>query len=110
MRFPVLLLLASSCAFADDRAIGEAVAALQRGDFATGERILRAEVAARPNEAMALSLLAAALDSQGKTREAAAFHRRALAAAPGNADVLSNYGNHLVATRDENAAREQYRK
>jgi Flp pilus assembly protein TadD len=69
-RFPILLLLAGPCAFADDRAIGEAVAALQRGDFAAGERILRAEVAARPNEAMALSLLGVALDGQGNLPEA----------------------------------------
>ncbi len=104
MRFPILLLLAGSYALADDRAI----AALQRGDFAAAERILRAEVAARPNEALALSLLGVALDGQGNTREAEVFHRRAVAAAPRNPDVLSNFGNHLVQIGDQNGAKERY--
>jgi len=102
---PVFLFLALS--FADLR---DAVSALQRGDFAGAETVLRGEVAAHPDEAMAWSLLGVALDSQKKFPEAAEAHRRALAAGPRDADVLSNYGNHLVATRDEDAAREQYRK
>jgi tetratricopeptide (TPR) repeat protein len=102
---PLFLLLALS--FADLR---DGVAALQRGDFAGAESVLRAEVQAHPEEAMAWSLLGVALDSQKKFGEAADAHRRALAAAPRDADVLSNYGNHLVAVRDEEGAREQYRK
>lgn len=108
MRFPILVLLAGSFALADDRAIAEAVAALQRMDYKTGERILRAEIAARPNEAMALSLLGVALDGQGNTREAGAFHRRAVAAGAQNADILSNFGNHLAQIGNKNGAREQY--
>jgi tetratricopeptide (TPR) repeat protein len=104
MRFPILLLLAGSYALADDRAI----AALQRGDFVVAERILRVEVEARPNEALALSLLGVALDGQGNTREAEVFHRRAVAAAPRNPDVLSNFGNHLAQIGDENGAKERY--
>ena len=37
MRFPIFLLLAGSYATADDRVIAEAVAALQRGEFAKAE-------------------------------------------------------------------------
>ncbi len=108
MRFPVFLLLAGSYALADDRAIADAVAALQRGDFASGEKLLRAEVSAHPDEAMALSLLAVALDSLGRGEEAAEFHRRAVAAAPSNADVLSNFGNHLAQKGDEIGAKKAY--
>ena len=108
MRFPILLLLAVSYATADDRAIAEAVAALQKGDFASGEKLLRAEVAAHPNEAIALSLLGVALDSLGRGEEAAEFHRRAVAAAPRNADVLSNFGNHLAQKGDEIGAKKAF--
>jgi tetratricopeptide (TPR) repeat protein len=83
---------------------------MQRGDFATAERQLRAEVAAHPNEAPALSLLAVALDRENKFQEAAAFHRRALAAAPNSADVLGNYGNHLLLAGDDEGARQAYLK
>ena len=76
----------------------EAVAAMQRGDFHAAELKLRAEVAAHPTDAAALSLLGVALDSQNQLREAAEFHRRAVAAAPRTAGVLSNYGLHLSAT------------
>ena len=99
-RFPVLLLLAGACVFGDDRAMSEAVAAMKRGDYTAAERIMRAEVAARPNEAMVQSLLGATLDAQGKSGEAAPFHRRAAAIAPRNADVLSNFGYHLSAIDD----------
>src|ERR1051326_4159745 len=90
------------------RGIAEAIAAMQRGDFATAERELRAEVAARPREAAALSLLGVALDKEGKLQEATAFHQRALAAAPKSADVLGNYGNHLVLAGDDEGARQAY--
>jgi tetratricopeptide (TPR) repeat protein len=108
LRLALLLLIAVSPLLADDHAIADAVAALQRQDFAAAERLLRAEIAARPNDAMALSLLGVALDSQGKTQEAGPIHRRAVAAAPRNPDVLSNYGNHLAAAGDEDAARQRY--
>jgi tetratricopeptide (TPR) repeat protein len=108
MRFPILLLLAGSCVLADDRAIAEAVAAMQRGDFVSGEKLLRAEVAAHPNEAMALSLLGVALDGLDRGREASGFHLRAVAAAPRNADVLSNFGNHLAQNGDEMGAKNAY--
>src|SRR5207245_103496 len=82
---------------ADDRpAIREALAALGRGDFATAEGTLRADVQAHPNDAPALTLLGVALDNLGKLPEADQVHRRALANAPRSVDVLTNYANHLV--------------
>jgi tetratricopeptide (TPR) repeat protein len=107
----VLLLAISAGQAADDRAaIREAVAALERGDFLSAEQKLRAELQAHPNNAEALSLLGVALDSQRKFREADEVHRRAVVNAPGSADVLSNYGNHLSGAGDEMGAREAYLK
>jgi tetratricopeptide (TPR) repeat protein len=88
----------------------DAVSALQRGDFVGAEKVLREEVGARPGEAMAWSLLGVALDGQKRFEEAEGAHRRAVAAGSSDADILSNYGNHLVAKGDEEGAREQYRK
>jgi tetratricopeptide (TPR) repeat protein len=88
----------------------DAIAAMHRGDFAAAERQLRAEVAAHPDEAPALSLLAVALDNENRLQEAATFHRRALAAAPNSADVLGNYGNHLLLAGDDEGARQAYLK
>ena len=53
---------------------------------------------------------AVALDSQGKSKDAEAFHRRALAGAPKSPDVLNNYANHLLGVGDEEGARKQYLK
>jgi Flp pilus assembly protein TadD len=94
---------------ADDRpAIREALAALGRGDFATAEQKLRADVATHPNDAPALTLLGVALDNLGKLPEADAVHRRALANAPRSLDVLNNYANHLVGAGKEDEARKVY--
>src|SRR6516165_7197249 len=90
--------------------VRDAIAAMQRGDFAAAERQLRAEVSAHPEEAPALSLLAVALDNENKLEDAAAFHRRALAAAPNSVDVLGNYGNHLLLAGDDEGARQAYLK
>jgi tetratricopeptide (TPR) repeat protein len=90
--------------------VRDAIAAMQRGDYAAAEQQLRAEVAAHPGEAPALSLLAVALDNENKLPEAASFHRRALAAAPNSADVLGNYGNHLVLSGDDEGAQQAYLK
>lgn len=107
----VLVLCVASGRAADERAaLREAVADLQRGDFRAAEQKLRAEVAAHPNDAPALSLLGVALDSQNQFREAAEFHRRAVAAAPRTSDVLSNYGSHLAATGEDDAARDAFLK
>ena len=60
----------------------DAVTAMQRGDFPSAERRLRAEVAAHPDDAMALSLLGVALDNLKRIPEARELHNRAIAKAP----------------------------
>jgi tetratricopeptide (TPR) repeat protein len=107
--FAVLLLAIPAVPAADERpAIREALAALGRGDFATAERTLRADVATHSSDAPALTLLGVALDNLGKLPEADEVHRRALANAPGSLDVLNNYANHLVAAGKEDEARKVY--
>jgi tetratricopeptide (TPR) repeat protein len=107
----VLFCIAAGRSADDGRAIRDAVAAMDRGDFPSAERTLRAELQARPTNAAALSLLGAALDNQKKFPEADEFHRRAITNAPRDADVQSNYGNHLLmGAGDEKGAREAYLK
>jgi tetratricopeptide (TPR) repeat protein len=94
---------------ADDRPpIRDALAALARGDFATAEQKLRADVETHPNDAPALTLLGVALDNLGKLPEADEVHRRALANAPRSLDVLNNYANHLVGAGKGDEARKTY--
>src|SRR5580700_8063894 len=93
---PVLLLWASVGWSADQTAaIREAVAAMQRGDFASAERILRAENQAQSDDPWVLSLLGVALDNQKRIPEAESFHVRAIAKSPDSAEILTNYGTHL---------------
>jgi Flp pilus assembly protein TadD len=73
----------------------EATAALERRDFAAAERLLRAGVLTKPDDAWTLSLLGYALDNQKRGEEAEEFHRRALALSPHAAEILNNYGSHL---------------
>ena len=94
----------------DNSAIRDAAAAMQRGDFPAAEQTLRAELRARPNDALALSLLGLALDNRKKPKEADDAFRRALANAPRSPDVQSNYGFHLLFTGDEKGAREAFLK
>src|SRR5207247_778017 len=89
-------------------AMRDAIAAMQRGDFQTAEPKLRGEVASRPDDALALSLLGAALDNLKKIPEAARFHGRALAKAPRSTDVLNNYAAHLWIAGNEEEARKVY--
>jgi tetratricopeptide (TPR) repeat protein len=104
-----LLLAIPAAPAADDRpAIREALAALERRDFATAEQKLRADIATHPNDAPALTLLGVALDNLGKLPEADEVHRRALTNAPGSLDVLNNYANHLVGAGKEDEARKVY--
>ena len=106
--FAVLVLYARA---ADDQAaFRQALTALQRGDFRAAEQTLRPFVAAHPNDGPALSLLGVVLDNQSRFGEAVDFHRRAVATAPRNSDVLSNYGSHLAATGKEGAARDMFLK
>jgi Flp pilus assembly protein TadD len=74
--------LATGHAAAQTAAVLEAIAAMERGDFPTAERMLRDEVMARPDDAAALSLLGTALDNEKKTSEADEVYRRAIAKAP----------------------------
>ena len=75
-----------------------AAVALQHGEYAAAEKILRAETSAHPDSAWNLSLLGYALDNEKKTQEAEAFHRRAVALSPGSAEILNNFGTHLWTT------------
>src|ERR1035438_896609 len=104
----VLLAVAIRLAADDGTAIRQALAALQRGDFAAAEQTLRPEVKARPNDASALTLLGVALDSQKKFQEAEDLHRRAAANAPNSPDVWNNYANHLLGAGDEAGATRLY--
>ena len=104
----VLLALATGLAADDETAIRQALAALQRGDFAAAEQTLRPEVKARPNDASVLTLLGVALDSQKKFKEAEDVHRRAVANAPESPDAWNNYANHLLGTGDEAGATRLY--
>lgn len=106
-----VFLWSASGALADDSpAIRAALAALQRGDFAVAEQILRPEVEARPGDAAALTLLGVSLDSQKKYPEAEGFHKRASISAPNSPDVWNNYANHLLATGDEDGAGRVYER
>jgi tetratricopeptide (TPR) repeat protein len=72
----------------------DAAIAMQKGDFQTAEKILRAEAGAHPEDSWALSLLGVALDNQKRIAEAEEFHRRAVASSPHSAEILNNYGTH----------------
>ena len=104
----VLLALATGFAADNPPAIQEALAALRRGDFASAEKTLQAEIQAHPEEAAALTLLGVALDSQQKFPQAEEMHRRAAASASNSPDVWNNYANHLLNVGDEAGARKCY--
>jgi tetratricopeptide (TPR) repeat protein len=92
-----VLLLPALAGWSEDQtaAIREAVGAMQRGDFPSAEKILRAEVQAYPDDPWVLSLLGVALDNQKRIPEAALFHDRAIAKSPRSPEILINYGTHL---------------
>jgi len=104
----VLCVVIGGLAADDGAAIRQALAALQRGDFAAAEVTLRAEVKARPDDGAALTLLGVALDQQKKLKEAEDVHRRAAASAPNSADVWNNYANHMLAAGDADGAHRLY--
>ncbi|HEV2446126.1 MAG TPA: tetratricopeptide repeat protein, partial [Candidatus Sulfopaludibacter sp.] len=93
---------------ADDAALRDAAAALQRGDYSGAESKLRAELKIHPADADALSMLGMVFDAQKKTTEADALYRKAVAAAPRSAPVLGRYANHLLAAGDEKGARDAF--
>ena len=93
---------------AQTNGVGEALADMQRGQFHAAELKLRTELKEHPGNAVALSLLGAALDEQHEIAAADAFHQRALAAAPHSTSVLSNYAAHLMLSGDGAGARKIY--
>ena len=95
---------------ADDSALREAAAALQRGDAAGAESILRAQLKLQPADAGVLSMLGMALDARRQFQEADALHRQAVAAEPRSAPVLGRYANHLLAAGDEKGARDAFER
>jgi len=105
----ILILLAVALAAAEVRPpIQEALTALRRGDFASAEQTLRADLRGHPDDSSTLTLLGVALDNQRKFAEADEMHRRAVASAPRSVDALSNYANHLLNTGKEDEARKLY--
>src|SRR5579872_3290871 len=93
---------------ADDTALREAAAALQRGDYTLAESRVRAELKIHPADADALSLLGMVFDARKQFSEADAQYRKAMAAAPRSAPVLGRYANHLLAAGDEKGAHEAF--
>ncbi|MBV8906031.1 MAG: hypothetical protein JOZ22_20530, partial [Acidobacteriia bacterium] len=79
-------------------ALRTAIEALQKGDAAGAEKILRLEIRARPSDPDALGLLAVVLDQEKKYDEAGKCYQHALALRHVSAALLNNYGNHLLAT------------
>ena len=104
---PLLAALLLCCSASGDT-LSDAVSALQRGDFAGAETILRTRLKSQPNDGPTLSLLAAALDNEKNYSEADAVYRRAIALAPHSASLLNNYGNHLLASGDSAGARSAF--
>ena len=75
---------------AEARAFGRS--AFQQGGFAQAEPVFREILQAEPNDAEALSFLAAACLGQGKTGEAVALYQRLLSLAPASAEAYCNLG------------------
>lgn len=83
---------------AQEDTIQPAIAALQRGDYASAENLLNARLRVQPQDGEALGVLAVVLDQEKNFGEADQVYRRALANSPPSAGLLNNYGNHLLAT------------
>jgi tetratricopeptide (TPR) repeat protein len=88
--------------------VRDASAAMQRGEFAAAERMLRTEATEHPEDAWTLSLLACSLDQLKRSGEAYDLHRRAVKIAPHSPDILNNYGTHLWLVEDYPKAEEVY--
>ncbi len=83
---------------AQDDAIATAVAALERGDYASAEKTLHAQLRGNPKDGAALAVLGVVLDQEKKYGEADEVYRRALISSPRDPALLNNFGNHLLAT------------
>src|ERR1035437_11101409 len=75
----LFLSMPAAWAAAEQAAIGDAAAALAKGDFVSAERKLRAELRDHPDEVEALALLGEALFGQKKSRGAEEIRGRAWA-------------------------------
>ena len=107
-RWWVVLLVVLTASAQVRPTIQEALTALGRGDFASAEQTLRADLLGHPGDSSTLTLLGVALDNQRKFAEADEMHRRAVTSAPQSVDALSNYANHLLNTGKEDEARKFY--
>src|ERR1035437_607476 len=85
----LFLSMPAAWAAAEQAAIGDAAAALLKGDFVSAERKLRAELRDHPDEVEAPALLGEALYGQKKSREAEEIRGRAWAA--GGRNPGANY-------------------
>ncbi|MBV8811683.1 MAG: tetratricopeptide repeat protein [Acidobacteriaceae bacterium] len=99
-----------ACAFVTATAhdpVSDAIAALQRGDLSSAERILHSYIEDHPADAAALEVLGVVLDQEKKYSEADPVYRRALGLgrSPG---LLNNYGNHLLSTGKVKEARQAF--
>jgi tetratricopeptide (TPR) repeat protein len=90
--------------------IENAVDAFQRGDLASAEQILRAELRVHPANADADGMLGLVLDRKGDHAGAAVFYKRALAAEPQSPSLWNNYGNNLMASGKLPEARAAFAK
>lgn len=104
----VLFLSGLSAVAAEDDPVANAVEALHRGDLASAEQTLRAELREHPGDSAAQEVLGVVLDQEKKFSEADAVYRRALAASPHSAPLLNNFGNHLLATGKLTEARKVF--
>ncbi len=93
----MLALFVGCVLVAQSDAVGDAVAALERGDLALAEQTLRVELRARPNDTEALDVFGVVLDREKKYAEADEIYRRAIRSPQPSPGLLNNYGNHLLA-------------
>lgn len=83
LRAHLLFLFCAIAVTAQHDPLAEAVAALESGDLATAERVLRAEVKLRPANADALGVLGVVLDQRKQYDEAGKIYSRAHGARAG---------------------------
>jgi tetratricopeptide (TPR) repeat protein len=107
-RFATFVVLASVsiCAGSTDP-LGDAIAAMQHGDFTSAEQILHDLLRAHPADAPALEVLGVVLDQEKKYDEADRVYHRALGLGR-SSGLLNNYGNHLLATGKVKEARRAF--
>lgn len=110
----LLLLALTRCALftanAQTDPVPSAITALEQGDVATAEKLLRQELRAHPADVPALDVLGVVLDKEGKLAEADVVYRRAVSFPHPSAGLLNNFGNHLLAAGKLNEARSAFER